>query len=257
MATDKVGVPPAKHLGRVSTFDRASRRAAARGRLAAAAACRAIGGALRRATCHGSPNGLDPKTVLEVHVVLRKALADARRRCLVIHNVAEDAEALKRRRPNAVLRAWNAEQLQTFLDRAARTSHPCGGRQPIGREQTLTPGHSLRWGDIDLDAGRLSISRALVSVGYVLHESRARHAPLAERRPRSPHGRGAARLENPSGETSPTVRSASTTSSLPPRAASRSTGQLLKVLRANRGICRRTPATPPRSSAHARHAVAK
>jgi integrase len=115
--------------------------------------------------------GLDPKTVLEVHVVLRKALADARRRALVIHNVADDAEAPKRRRPNAVLRAWNAEQLQTFLAvaRSKRLFPAYWLAATTGMRRSELLG--LRWGDIDLDAGRLSISRALVSVGYVLHDS--------------------------------------------------------------------------------------
>ena len=59
--------------------------------------------------------GLDPKTVLEVHVILHKALRDACRRGLVVRNVASDAEAPKRRRPNGELRAWTAPQLHAFL----------------------------------------------------------------------------------------------------------------------------------------------
>jgi hypothetical protein len=51
--------------------------------------------------------GLDPKTVLEVHVILHKALRDACRRGLVVRNIASDAEAPKRRRPTDDLRAWN------------------------------------------------------------------------------------------------------------------------------------------------------
>jgi hypothetical protein len=41
--------------------------------------------------------GLDPKTVLEVHVILHKALRDACKRGLVVRNVVADAEAPKRR----------------------------------------------------------------------------------------------------------------------------------------------------------------
>jgi integrase len=59
--------------------------------------------------------GLDGKTVLEVHVIIRQALADARRKGLVVHNVAEDAEAPKRRRPTNQLRSWNLQQLEGFL----------------------------------------------------------------------------------------------------------------------------------------------
>ena len=115
--------------------------------------------------------GLDPKTVLEVHIVLRKALADARRRGLVVHNVAEDAEAPKRHRPNAPLRAWNVEQLQAFLAvaRSKRLFPAFWLAATTGMRRSELLG--LRWGDTDLEAGRLSISRALVSVGYVLHDS--------------------------------------------------------------------------------------
>jgi integrase len=115
--------------------------------------------------------GLDPKTVLEVHIVLRKALADARRRGLVVHNVADDAEAPKRRRPNTPLRAWNVEQLQAFLAVArSKRLFPAfwvAATTGVRRSELL----GLRWGDVDLGAGRLSIIRALVSVGYVLHDS--------------------------------------------------------------------------------------
>jgi integrase len=115
--------------------------------------------------------GLEPKSVLEVHIVLRKALGDARRRGLVTHNVAEDAEAPKRRRPNAPFRAWNAQQVQAFL-LAARSyrlfpAFWLAAKTGMRRFELL----GLRSGDVDLDAGHISISRALVSVAYVLHDS--------------------------------------------------------------------------------------
>jgi Phage integrase, N-terminal SAM-like domain len=95
--------------------------------------------------------GLDPKTVLEVHVIIRKALADARRKGLVVHNVAEDAEAPKRRRPTNQLRAWNLQQLQGFL--SAARSHRLfpafwlAVTTGMRRSELL----GLRWGDIDLE----------------------------------------------------------------------------------------------------------
>ena len=56
--------------------------------------------------------------VLEVHMIVRKVLADATRRGLVARNVASEAEALKRRRPKSQVRAWTALQLSAFLDAA-------------------------------------------------------------------------------------------------------------------------------------------
>ena len=47
-----------------------------------------------------------------------KALADATRKGLVVRNVADGAEAPKRRRPKRVVRAWTAPQLQAFLTAA-------------------------------------------------------------------------------------------------------------------------------------------
>ncbi|MBA3267340.1 MAG: site-specific integrase [Acidimicrobiia bacterium] len=115
--------------------------------------------------------GLDPKSVLEVHVIVRKALADAARKRLVVRNVANDAEAPQRRRPKRQVHAWTPEQLTTFL--AAASQHRLfaafwvAAATGMRRSELL----GLRWEDVDLDAGRLSVHRALVSVAYELHES--------------------------------------------------------------------------------------
>jgi len=115
--------------------------------------------------------GLNYKTVLEVHGIIRKALADARRRGLVSSNVAEHAEAPKRRRPQSPLRAWNAQQLQEFL--ATARSHRLfpafwlAANTGMRRSELL----GLRWGDVDLESSRLGVTRALVSVAYELHDS--------------------------------------------------------------------------------------
>jgi integrase len=63
------------------------------------------------------PGGLDGKTVLEIHMVLRRALTDAQRRGMIITNPAAIAHAPKRRPlASAIPRAWSAQQLRTFLD---------------------------------------------------------------------------------------------------------------------------------------------
>jgi integrase len=115
--------------------------------------------------------GLDPKTVLEIHVILRKALADAARRSLIPRNVADDAEAPKRRRPKRQVRSWTAEQLHTFLDTAAHhrlfAAFWLAATTGMRRSELL----ALRWEDLDVDTSRVSVHRALVSVAYELHES--------------------------------------------------------------------------------------
>ena len=64
--------------------------------------------------------GLAPKTVYEVHLVIRGALADAARRGLVTRNVALVAHAPRLRSiPKVEQHAWTADELQAFLRAAA------------------------------------------------------------------------------------------------------------------------------------------
>ena len=119
--------------------------------------------------------GLDAKTVLEVHMVLRLALSDALRRGLIVRNPAEIAHAPKRRPlASAETRAWNAQQLNSFLELAS--GHPHFVALWLSANTGMRRGEllGLRWGDIDLDSKRLSVNRALVSVAYELHESRGK-----------------------------------------------------------------------------------
>jgi len=115
--------------------------------------------------------GLDSKSVLEAHGMVRKALRDATRRGLITRNVADDAHAPKRRRPKPQVRAWTAEQLRTFL--AAAETHRLfaafwlAATTRMRRSELL----ALRWDDLDPSTMTLSVHRALVSVAYALHES--------------------------------------------------------------------------------------
>ena len=118
---------------------------------------------------------LSPKTVLEIHLLIRAALADALRGELITRNVALTARVP---RPPAVRtpepQAWTPEQLQTFLRAAAghRLFPAFWTLAMTGMRRSELLG--LRWTDIDLHAGTLSINRSLVAVGYELHESRGK-----------------------------------------------------------------------------------
>ena len=100
-----------------------------------------------------------------------KALIDATRRGLVSRNVADDAHAPKRRRPKVQVRAWAAEQLRQFLAGARNLrlfpAFWVAATTGMRRSELL----ALRWDDFDASAMTLSVHRALVSVGYELHES--------------------------------------------------------------------------------------
>jgi integrase len=118
--------------------------------------------------------GLDAKSVLEIHVILHRALRDAYGQGLIVRNIADDAEPPKRRRPRTDVRSWNAAQLQAFL-RTAKTDRlfPAfwlAANTGMRRSELL----GLRWEDVDFASGNLSINRSLVSVSYELHESRGK-----------------------------------------------------------------------------------
>ena len=119
--------------------------------------------------------GLDNKTVVEVHMVLRRALDDATRRALMHSNPAQIAHAPKRRPLSSVTsHAWNADQLRTFLaftsDHRFHTALWVAANTGMRRGELL----GLRWGDIDIVNGRVSVNRTLVSVGYELHETKGK-----------------------------------------------------------------------------------
>ena len=121
------------------------------------------------------PGGLDGKTVLEIRMVLRRALTDAQRRGMIVSNPAAIAHAPKRRPlASAIPRAWSARQLRTFLDLSG--DHRLHSALWVSAYTGVRRGEllGLRRGDIELDTARMSVSRALVSVGYEVHESRGK-----------------------------------------------------------------------------------
>ena len=108
---------------------------------------------------------LAPKTVYELHLVIRGALGDAVRRGLIARNVALVAHAPRMRAiPKVEQRSWTAEELQGFLRAAAGhrlfaalwTSAFTGMR----RNELL----GLCWEDLDTDKATLSINRGLVAI---------------------------------------------------------------------------------------------
>lgn len=109
--------------------------------------------------------GLAPKTVLEVHMILRAALDAAVERELVVRNVARGARTRRRVPARAAARTWNARELSSFLAVARR--HRLYPALHLAAHTGMRRGElvGLKWSDLDRAASRLSISRTLQNVG--------------------------------------------------------------------------------------------
>ena len=118
---------------------------------------------------------LSPKTVYEVHLIVRGALEHAVRRGLVNRNVALTASAPKLAAiPKIEQKAWTPDELAAFLRTAAgHRLFPAlwlSANTGMRRSELL----GLKWSDLDVGKMRVSINRGLVAVGYELHESRGK-----------------------------------------------------------------------------------
>ncbi len=106
--------------------------------------------------------GLSPRTVAFTHQILRKALSEAVRWGRLARNPADQASPPRQSRPE--MRCWSAEELRAFLE------HVKGDRYfpawllvastGLRRGELL----GLRWKDVDLEASRIAITQALLSV---------------------------------------------------------------------------------------------
>lgn len=115
----------------------------------------------------GDVKGLAPKTVHNIHVMLNKALSDAARKGTVVRNVVAlaDPPSLQARK-RAEIKAWDIDQLVRFLDEIA--SHRLSPAFFLAAHTGMRRGEllGLRWRDLDLDANRVAVRQALVSVAY-------------------------------------------------------------------------------------------
>jgi integrase len=116
--------------------------------------------------------GLSHKTVRYIHGILHKALADAQRKGSVIRNVATLADAPKlSSSKKREMRVWTAVELRDFLiGVASERLHPAlflAAHTGMRRGEVL----GLRWQDVDLEAARVSVRQAIISVAYTIKVS--------------------------------------------------------------------------------------
>lgn len=116
--------------------------------------------------------GLSPRSAVGARVTLRKALQDALRDGLVHRNVA--ALARPPRIPGKEVDFMTRDELRTLLD--ACRDHHVGPLVTLAALTGLRQGEllGLSWGDVDLDAGTLtvrrSMSRSWGATGWALAE---------------------------------------------------------------------------------------
>lgn len=106
--------------------------------------------------------GRGATTVRRIHATLRSALTDAKRLRLVTYNAATDAAPPAVRPPE--VHPWEAEELADFLDHAE--SHRLGALFEVLAFTGLRRGEvcGLRWSDIDLTRGVITVREQLVEV---------------------------------------------------------------------------------------------
>jgi integrase len=109
-------------------------------------------------------DGLAPKTILEVHMIVRAALDLAVTRGLVNHNVAHGTRPCHRPPARAAARIWNAQELAAFLTAARR--HRLYPSLHLAAHTGMRRGEivGLKWSDLDRVTSRLSVSRTLQNV---------------------------------------------------------------------------------------------
>jgi integrase len=106
--------------------------------------------------------GVGPRTVQYVHATIRKALNDAVRWGLLVRNPAQHAAGPRPRRTE--LRTWTADELRGFL--ASVRSDRLYGAWQLAALTGMRRGEvlGLRWADLDLEGGWLSVRQTLVVV---------------------------------------------------------------------------------------------
>jgi integrase len=115
----------------------------------------------------GKAGGLSVKSVRHVHTIMHKALSDAQRKGTLLRNVASLADAPKlSAAKRKEMKVWSAEELAEFLTLARQ--HRFFAAWFLASHTGMRRGEvlGLRWSDVDLDAGRLSVRQAVIIVAY-------------------------------------------------------------------------------------------
>ncbi len=118
----------------------------------------------------GRRNGgpLSLRTVRYLHTIIGKALADAERKGTVARNVARLATppaASSTRAPE--MKVWTPAELKKFLEQVDEHHHGAMLRLAAMTGLRRAELCGLRWADVDLDAGTLTVRQTITTVDHV------------------------------------------------------------------------------------------
>lgn len=118
-------------------------------------------------TANGGSGGLSPRSVRYIHTIVHRAFRDAVRWGRIARNPADAADPP---RASAVVRptmsTWTADQVRAFLEHTAE--HRLYAAYLLLATTGMRRGEALglRWSDLDLAAGRASISQTVIMVHH-------------------------------------------------------------------------------------------
>jgi integrase len=117
---------------------------------------------------------LSPKTVRNTITILARVFGDAVKRGLIVRNPAEHVE--RPRHTEEEMRWWSVDEARRFL------AHVADDRLSSLYVLALTTGMrrgellGLKWGDVNLDAGRLAVRRTLIETANQIRWSEPKTA---------------------------------------------------------------------------------
>jgi integrase len=139
---------------------------------------RLYGALLTNGRRRGNGKTLSPTTVRAVHITVHRMLKDAQRWGLVARNVADvaSADAPRAARREMSERVWSPAELCAFL--ATVSEHRLWAMWLTLATTGMRRGEmcGLRWAEVDLEAGRLTISRSRVVVNHQVIDSTTKTA---------------------------------------------------------------------------------
>jgi integrase len=113
-------------------------------------------------------DGLSPRTVAQVHTIIKRALKDAVRRRRLARNPADTVDP-PRRSVRPELPVWDAETVAEYLDRSQADEDRLHALWHFLAATGVRRGEALglRWSDVDLSAAMATVVQTVVTVDHV------------------------------------------------------------------------------------------